>query len=130
MMKRYLLFWALFVAVANHKSMSKFLNLVTHDYASSHEYLYSNGSGNFFISEIYLKSTDDYDRGFEQVSYLYKQYRAKHKEDTTPLYRNFRMELWKFWNWRRYAISKCYRLPYKREIPLEYRNTGSYRINN
>lgn len=127
-MKKYILFLVSAVAISNHKSVSHFLNLMTNDYTSSRQYLYSNGSGSFFISNIYLKSTHDNDLGFDQASYLYKQYQVKHKDDTTALYRNFKIYPWKVWNWRRYLFSKGYRLPYKREIPPEYRVSRSYNV--
>ncbi|WP_164107997.1 MULTISPECIES: hypothetical protein [Sphingobacterium] len=72
-----------------------FLNVTVIGYFLKRNYFYSNHNGAFFYSEDKLKgkSYEGRDRVFG--SYLKNHPDTKDKQ----LYRRFRMDLWRFWEW-------------------------------
>ncbi|MFC0181133.1 hypothetical protein SAMN04515674_11985 [Pseudarcicella hirudinis] len=116
---RKILKWAiaiiLVIIISNISIVSFIIGVFTQTkFFYDNSYNYSSGNGKFQTSPGHLKG--------ETTTALYKDlikqfnlYKKKNPNDTI-LYRNFKINVLKFWFWREYLTEEHYHLPYK-ELP-------------
>lgn len=77
-------------------------------------YNYKSSLGKFHVSASNLKG-DDFNTMYNDLIMQFKAYKKVNPKDTI-LYRNFKINVLKFWFWREYLTEEHYHLPYK-ELP-------------
>lgn len=113
----------LVVVISNTFPGSSLFRLLLEDYNNiPGTYLYFNGAGKFNRAFNQRLATVGfrYDNGAELALLEFRNYRADNPGDDRQLYRNFRINPFKFWRWREYLTCDCYRLPYQARIPEGY----------
>ena len=120
-MKRKIFKWTiaiiLVIFVSNIPIVSLFIGVFTQTkFFDDYSYKYSSGLGNFRINDGDLRGGDPNAR-YKTLIKKFNTYKKDNPKDTI-LYRNFKINILKFWFWREYIAEKRYCLPYK-ELPKE-----------
>lgn len=105
------------IIVSNIPIVSLFIGFFTQTkFFDESNYDYSSGSGKFQTNELHLKGEDPNARNRDLIK-QFNPYKKGHPNDTI-LYRNFKINVLKFWFWREYIHDNRFHLPYK-ELPKE-----------
>ncbi|NPA46258.1 MAG: hypothetical protein GXO24_03490 [Chlorobi bacterium] len=110
-LERILIFIFIFVILSN--IFSGYINAYTE--AVIPVYHFETCNGQFSFDTYPTKGTD-----IKKMEQAFRRFLKQHPEyDGYKLYRTFKRDPWKFWNWYSYLTRKRYRYPYKARICKE-----------